>query len=107
MIDGVTVATTSHPYVDKLLQEKFLHETTVSNYSNFESLQLARAIDDGVKEHNLARYGISSAADLAEQGWSIYSIQKHSDYRMGERPSKVAVASMSGTNTVENPPLPS
>ena len=100
VIDGVTVATTSHPYVDKLLQEKFLHETTVSNYSNFESLQLARAIDDGVKEHNLTRYGISSAADLAEQGWSIYSIQKHSNYRMGQRPSQVTVSAMSGTNAV-------
>jgi len=98
VIDGVTVATTSHPYVDKILQEKFLHETTVSNYGNFEGLQLARAIDDGIKEHNLARFGISSSQDLIEQGWSVHSIEQHSNFRMGQRPGDATVRYRSGAS---------
>ena len=69
VIDGVTVAQTSHPYLDKVVQEKFLHETTLSNYSNFESLQLCRAIDDGIKEHNIFRGHADNLFDLYEQGW--------------------------------------
>jgi hypothetical protein len=28
VIDGVTVASSTHPYLDKVIQEKFVHETT-------------------------------------------------------------------------------
>lgn len=69
VIDGVTVASTTHPYLDKVVQEKFLHETTLSNYGNFEALQLCRAIDDGIKEHNIFRGQAHSLFDLYEQGW--------------------------------------
>ena len=82
VIDGVTVASTTHPYLDKLVQEKFLHETTLSNYSNFESLQLCRAIDDGIKEHNIFRGQGHSLFDLYEQGWRS-TIQKYNYARAG------------------------
>tara|TARA_Y100001973_G_scaffold103409_2_gene170596 strand:+ start:2520 stop:4166 length:1647 start_codon:yes stop_codon:yes gene_type:complete len=52
-IDGVTVATTQRPYMDKLVQERYLHESTQSNLSNFESLQLCRSIDSGNIEDNI------------------------------------------------------
>ena len=83
VIDGVTVASTNHPYLDKIIQEKFLHETTLSNYGNFESLSLARAIDDGIKEHNLFRAHADSLLDLYEQGWRC-SIQLFNADRCGE-----------------------
>lgn len=82
VIDGVTVAQTSNPYLDKIIQEKFLHETTLSNYSNFEALQLCRAIDDGIKEHNLFRAHADSLFDLYEQGWRS-SIQLYNGARQG------------------------
>lgn len=53
IIDGVTVAHTNQPYADKIMQEKYLHDTSLSNYSNFESLMLARAIDDFEPTHNM------------------------------------------------------
>ena len=87
VIDGVTVASSTHPYLDKLIQEKYLHETTVSNYDNFESLQLARAIDDGIKEHNIFRgLGAGNFTDLYEQGWTIRAIEQYdASARTGEK----------------------
>ena len=87
VIDGVTVASSTHPYLDKIIQEKYLHETTVSNYDNFESLQLARAIDDGIKEHNLFRgLGAGNFTDLWEQGWTIRAIEQYdASARAGEK----------------------
>ncbi len=82
VIDGVTVASSTHPYLDKVIQEKFLHETTQSNYSNFESAQLARAIDDGIKEHNIFRSVADNAFDLFEQGWR-FAIQRYNGGRQG------------------------
>lgn len=55
IIDGVTVAHTNQPYADKIMQEKYLHDTSLSNYGNFESLLLARAIDDFEPAHNLVQ----------------------------------------------------
>lgn len=52
IIDGVTVANSNHPWADKLMQERYLTESTLSNGSNFEALSTARMIDDGVPEHN-------------------------------------------------------
>lgn len=76
VIDGVTVASTTHPYLDKIIQEKYLHESTKSNMTNFESLQLARAIDDGVREHNIFKaLGASNFSDLYADGWTIRSIE--------------------------------
>lgn len=86
VIDGVTVANSTHPYLDKIIQEKFLHETTQSNYSNYESLQLARAIDDGIKDHNIFRAcGAGNFTDLYEQGWTIRAIEQYDpSARLGE-----------------------
>lgn len=53
IIDGVTVAHSNQPYADKIMQEKYLHDTSLSNYGNFESLLVARAIDDFDTSHNL------------------------------------------------------
>lgn len=53
IIDGVTVAHTNQPWADKIMQEKFLTEASRSNQDNFESLVLARNIDDGKTHHNM------------------------------------------------------
>lgn len=53
IIDGVTVAHTNQPWADKIMQEKFLTEASRSNQDNFESLVLARNIDDGEVDHNM------------------------------------------------------
>ena len=92
VIDGVTVASTTHPYLDKIVQEKFLHETTLSNYSNFEALQLCRAIDDGIKEHNLFRSQAHSLLDLHEQGWRS-TILKYNSARGGGQATQIAANS--------------
>jgi len=85
VIDGVTVASTTHPYLDKVLQEKFLHESTLSNMGNFESLQLARAIDDGIREHNIFKSaGVFNISDMVNEGWSIYSIESYTEGRAGQ-----------------------
>ena len=53
IIDGVTVANSNQPWADKVMQEKYLAESTLSNTSNFEALSTARMIDDSVPEHNM------------------------------------------------------
>jgi len=53
IIDGVTVANSNQPFADKIMQEKYLTESTMSNYGNFESIMLTRAIDDGTPDHNI------------------------------------------------------
>jgi hypothetical protein len=53
VVDGVTIAHSNQPYADKIMQEKYLHDLSLSNQANFESLMLARAIDDGHPDHNL------------------------------------------------------
>lgn len=103
IIDGVTVAQTSHPYLDKIIQEKFLHETTLSNYSNYESLQLCRAIDDGIKEHNLFRAHADSLFDLYEQGWKS-TIQAYNGARQGD-PSSTASACFPTHTVIFQPPF--
>lgn len=103
IIDGVTVAQSSHPYLDKIIQEKFLHETTLSNYSNYESLQLCRAIDDGIKEHNIFRAHADSLFDLYEQGWKS-SIQLYNGARQGS-PSGTANATFPTHTVIFQPPF--
>ena len=105
VIDGVTVASSTHPYLDKIIQEKYLHETTVSNYDNFESLQLARAIDDGIKEHNIFRaLGAGNFTDLYEQGWTIRALEQYDpSARAGEKAQNVASISISSQNAAEKP----
>lgn len=103
VIDGVTVAQTSHPYLDKIVQEKFLHETTLSNYSNYEALQLCRAIDDGIKEHNIFRATADSLFDLYEQGWRS-SIQLYNGARAGD-PESQADAAFPTHTVIFQPPF--
>lgn len=78
IIDGVTVAHSNNPYADKIIQEKFLHETTQSNLTNFESMQLARAIDDGIASHNIFKHNYRKASDMFQDGWSILQIKRFS-----------------------------
>jgi len=103
VIDGVTVASSTHPYLDKIIQEKYLHETTVSNYDNFESLQLARAIDDGIKEHNIFRaLGAGNFTDLYEQGWTIRALEQYDpSARTGEKAQNVKQVELAMFDTGE------
>lgn len=84
VIDGVTVAHTNNPYVDKLMQERYMHETTKSNLTNFESIQLCRAIDDGIPKHNLFKSNYRSARDMFADGWTILQVTAfNNDNRCG------------------------
>ena len=56
IIDGVTVANSNQPHADKMMQEKYLQESTLSNLGNFEAMQTGRMIDDGERDHNLWAY---------------------------------------------------
>jgi hypothetical protein len=53
IVDGVTVAHSNQPWADKIMQEKYLMEQSRSNNDNWESLVLARNIDDGIPDHNM------------------------------------------------------
>lgn len=83
IIDGVTVAQSNQPYADKLMQEKYLHDTSIANMGNFESVILARSIDDGNMAHNLFAAGLDSGSSAnltpAQQCSSAYNLRiKHS-----------------------------
>ena len=64
IVDGVTVAHTNQPWADKIMQEKFLKDASVSNLGNFEAVNLARSIDDCNPDHNMffAQSGIAASA---------------------------------------------
>ena len=84
LVDGVTIAHTNQPYADKIMQEKYLHDLSISNQSNFESLMLARCIDDCNPKHNLFKcdtedlngmsYGYDAIAERDRSGNSARAI---------------------------------
>ena len=51
-IDGITVAKTTKPWMDKLVHEKYLGTRPGSSYGTVTSMMEAAAIDDGKVEHN-------------------------------------------------------
>ena len=94
IIDGVTVAHSNQPYADKLIQEKFLHETTVSNLTNFEAAQLTRYIDTGRQVDNIFKLQ-TAPFSMQSEGFTSFLV-KYADAKLGRLGQK------SGTDLIES-----
>lgn len=83
IIDGVTVANSNQPHADKMMQEKYLQESTLSNMGNFESIQLGRLIDSCNPDHNLWAFDHIDdlGAGVFVQGSPLQGLMKILHYR--------------------------
>ena len=83
IIDGVTVAHTNQPFADKIMQEKFLKDASLSNMSNFESVNLARSIDDFNAAHNMFFAQTAAAGGTVQHAANEY-VKLHNRFRIRE-----------------------
>jgi hypothetical protein len=106
IVDGVTIANSNQPHADKIMQEKYLAESTLSNSSNMEAIASARMIDDGDKYKNLFRFDVVDVASGAVADSSLVALDTvHAIRHRADGETTVANTSKSTRTVIFQPPF--